>query len=72
MMGSSLKFNNEITSRYFDVLKRLSSAPILNMTLSMIRSLYNVLILIINLGLGSSVIQVMSVDQVVLIFLWAT
>ena len=69
MMGSSLKFNNEITSRYFDVLKRLSFAPILNMTLSMIRSLYNVLILIINLGLGSSVIQVMSVDQVVLIFL---
>ena len=69
MMGSSLKFNNEITGRYFDVLKRLSSAPILNMTLSMIRSLYNVLILIINLGLGSSVIQVMSVDQVVLIFL---
>ena len=37
----------------------------------MIKS-YNVLFLIINLGIGSSVIQVMSVYQVMLIFFWAT
>ena len=73
-VGSSLKFDNEITSHSncFTVeLFWYFSAPISNMILSMIKS-YNVLFLIINLGLGSSVIQVMSVYQVVLIFSWAT